>query len=107
MECRIAGADWAGTSLCRNCLADSQAQRHAAAGRAGADADRAFFSLSGTKNNLTMLIRDNGKGFDTNKSSEGNGLKNMKKRAQEIGAQLFVESGAGIGTTIQFSLKTS
>ena len=72
-----------------------------------ADADRAFFSISGTKNNLTMLIRDNGKGFDTNKSSEGNGLKNMKKRAQEIGAKLFIESGAGIGTTIQFLLKTS
>jgi len=72
-----------------------------------AGADRAFFSISGTKNNLTMLIRDNGKGFDVNKSSEGNGLKNMKKRAQEIGAKLLIESGAGIGTTIQFLLKVA
>jgi two-component system, NarL family, sensor histidine kinase UhpB len=72
-----------------------------------ANADRAFFSINGTKNNLTMLIRDNGKGFDTNKLSEGNGLKNMKKRAQEIGAKLLIESGAGVGTTIQFILKTA
>lgn len=72
-----------------------------------ADANRAFFSISGTKNNLAMLIRDNGKGFDINKSSQGNGLKNMKKRAQEIGGQLIIESGAGIGTTIQFLFKTA
>jgi signal transduction histidine kinase len=31
----------------------------------------------------------------------------MKKRAQEIGAKLLIESGAGIGTTIQFSLKAA
>src|SRR5436190_11932750 len=37
-----------------------------------AGADRAFFSVTGTKGNLTMLIRDNGRGFDTNRSSEGN-----------------------------------
>jgi signal transduction histidine kinase len=72
-----------------------------------ANADRAFFSISCTKNNFAMLIRDNGKGFDINKFSEGNGLKNMKRRAQEIGAKLLIESGAGIGTTIQFLLKTS
>jgi len=70
-----------------------------------ADADNAFFSVSGTKNNLTMLIRDNGKGFDTTQTSEGNGLKNMKKRAEEVGAKLLIESGADIGTTIQFLLK--
>ena len=70
-----------------------------------AGADRAFFSITGTKNNLTMLIRDNGKGFDTSLASEGNGLKNMKKRAEEIGAKLLIESGAGIGTSIQFLLK--
>jgi signal transduction histidine kinase len=72
-----------------------------------ADANRALFSIKGTKNNLEMLIRDNGKGFDINKSSDGNGLRNMKKRAEEIGATLFIESGAGMGTTIQFILKTS
>jgi signal transduction histidine kinase len=66
-----------------------------------AAADRALFSVKGEKNNLTMLIRDNGKGFDTSKLTGGNGLKNMKKRAGEIGAQLVIDSGLGNGTTIQ------
>jgi signal transduction histidine kinase len=70
-----------------------------------AGADRAFFSITGTKNHLAMLIRDNGKGFVPSVASEGNGLKNMKKRAEEIGAKLMIESGAGIGTSIQFLLK--
>jgi len=72
-----------------------------------AGADRAFFSIHGTKNSLTMLIRDNGKGFDVNQPSDGNGLKNMKKRAEEIGATLLIESGKGQGTTIQFLLRTA
>ena len=42
-------------------------------------ADKAYFHIKGEKNNLTMLIRDNGKGFDHTQSTEGNGLKNMKK----------------------------
>ena len=70
-------------------------------------ADRAFFSISSTKNTISMLIRDNGKGFDINQPSDGNGLKNMRKRADEIGANLLIESGQGLGTTIQFLLPTS
>lgn len=64
-------------------------------------ADKALFNIKSEKNNLTMLIRDNGKGFDTSQASEGNGLKNMKKRAAEIGGQLVIESWPGKGTEIQ------
>jgi signal transduction histidine kinase len=64
-------------------------------------ADKATFALKEEKNTLSMLIRDNGKGFDTNIVTEGNGLKNMKKRAAEIGGKLLVESFPGIGTTVQ------
>jgi tetratricopeptide (TPR) repeat protein/two-component sensor histidine kinase len=66
-----------------------------------AAANRASFSVKEEKNNLIMLIKDNGKGFDTSQSTEGNGLKNMKKRAGEIGGQLVIESGPGKGTEIQ------
>jgi signal transduction histidine kinase len=67
-------------------------------------ADKALFTIKEEKNNLTMLIHDNGKGFDTNKSTEGNGLKNIKKRADEIRAQLTIDSFPGNGTTIQVSI---
>lgn len=53
---------------------------------------------------LSMMIRDNGKGFDMNKSSEGNGIKNMKKRAEEIGAKFRIDSYPGSGTTIQLKI---
>jgi signal transduction histidine kinase len=67
-------------------------------------ADKALFNIKGEKNNLTMLIHDNGKGFDTGQSTSGNGLKNMKKRADEIGAQFWIDSKPGAGTTIELKL---
>jgi len=69
-----------------------------------AQADNAKFAINTERNNLTMMIKDNGKGFDVNKSTEGNGLKNMRKRAAEIGAKLLIDSLPGSGTTIQLSV---
>ena len=70
-------------------------------------ADSAIFSITHSKNNLTMLIRDNGKGFDINRESQGNGLRNMKNRAEEIGAKFLIESEPGKGTTIQLLIKAA
>jgi two-component system sensor histidine kinase UhpB len=64
------------------------------------EADKALFSMYGTNGKLRMVIRDNGKGFNVHNLSEGNGLKNMKRRAEEIGAQLHIESFPGSGTSI-------
>jgi signal transduction histidine kinase len=68
------------------------------------EASQAMFSITGNKDQLTMLIRDNGKGFDMEKQTEGNGLKNMRKRAVEIGAQLLIEAFPGKGTQIQLKM---
>ncbi len=69
-----------------------------------AGANKVMFAIKGEKNILTMMIHDNGKGFDTNKTTEGNGLRNMKKRATEIGAELLIDSFPGNGTTIQLKV---
>jgi signal transduction histidine kinase len=69
-------------------------------------ADKAMFAIKEEKNNLMMTIHDNGKGFDIHRSSEGNGLKNMKKRAIEIGGELSIDSHPGNGTTIQLKVVT-
>jgi len=68
------------------------------------EARRAMFSIKGEKNNLTMIIRDNGKGFNINAFNDGNGLKNMKKRAKEIGANFIIDSHPGDGTVIQLQV---
>ena len=64
-------------------------------------ANKATFIVKTEKDNLTMLISDNGRGFNQQQTTEGNGLKNMKKRAVEIGGQLLIDSWPGKGTEIQ------
>ena len=67
-------------------------------------ADKALFTIKEEKNRLIMLINDNGKGFDSQQSREGNGLKNMKRRADEIKAQFKIVSNPGKGTSVQLSI---
>jgi signal transduction histidine kinase len=72
-----------------------------------AETDSALFSISCSKRNLTMLIRDKGKGFNINDETQGNGLKNMKARASAIGAEFLLESEPGKGTTIQLLIRAA
>jgi signal transduction histidine kinase len=54
---------------------------------------------------LTLDIRDNGRGFDVNKAPEGNGLLNMKRRAELLGGELLIESSCGHGTHLHLAAK--
>jgi signal transduction histidine kinase len=65
------------------------------------DASNERFEIKEEKENLYLSIHDNGKGFDLNQTNQGNGLKNMKKRAEEIGARLSIKSMPHSGTLIQ------
>lgn len=69
------------------------------------NASRATFHLLLEKKNIKLVIWDNGVSFDVNEPRMGNGIKNMKRRAAEIGANLVVESGNGKGTTIELNYK--
>jgi two-component system NarL family sensor kinase len=57
------------------------------------------------RSQIVLSIADNGKGFDTahvhSATGGGNGLPNMRKRADELGAQLSITSAVGKGTTIE------
>lgn len=67
--------------------------RHSNAGRAAIR-----FHLSA--NILTMTVADNGAGFNGSTSFTGNGLKNMKERAENHQWQLTIQSHPGEGTTL-------
>jgi two-component sensor histidine kinase len=56
-------------------------------------------------NTVTLEIRDNGKGFDVANAKSGNGLSNMKKRAEILKGELVVISTVGEGTTLNLSFK--
>jgi signal transduction histidine kinase/streptogramin lyase len=64
------------------------------------NASEAMITVRRAENNFQFQVRDNGAGFCPDAKNSGNGLKNMKRRAQEIGGQLKVESSPGHGTII-------
>jgi ligand-binding sensor domain-containing protein/signal transduction histidine kinase len=53
---------------------------------------------------LVMQIRDNGKGFETSKSSSRNGLKNMEQRMQKWHGSFIVESSPFNGARLKIKL---
>lgn len=62
------------------------------------------------ENRLVLSVRDDGIGFDvlgTERASDRLGLVNMRGRAFAIGADLFIESSPGKGTTVTARLPVS
>jgi signal transduction histidine kinase len=56
------------------------------------------------RNALFLEIRDDGCGFDAKSSSAGMGLRNMRLRAEEIGAELEIQSKDGDGSVVRLWL---
>ncbi len=54
---------------------------------------------------LSISISDNGKGFDRNETTSGYGLKNIVRRAGEIGYHAEINSSPGNGTLIYLEKK--
>lgn len=49
---------------------------------------------------LEVTVQDDGKGFEESAIRPGNGLYNMRKRAEELGGKLEIDSKPGLGTTV-------
>lgn len=72
-----------------------------------ADADTVTIKLLRRENRLTLIIKDNGRGFDTSAPlSSGFGLSGMRQRVQLLKGMMTIESKPGLGTliTISFTL---
>ena len=52
-----------------------------------------------------MNIRDDGKGFDTNRIFNGNGMNTLKKRATELRGDFKITSHLQQGTAVQLTFK--
>ena len=68
-------------------------------------ASRVLIELYWENKTIVLKIRDNGIGIPVNPETEGNGLMNMKRRAEEIHASLVIHSAIGEGTGIEMKLK--
>lgn len=65
-----------------------------------ADASKISVAIIKVASNYVITVKDDGKGFDKATVKLGNGLKNMEKRASEIGGSLVIVSEENKGTAI-------
>jgi len=68
-------------------------------------ATRVIIELSNENNYIRLRVQDDGVGFDLSQDNAGNGLKNMKRRANEMNADFKINSSIGSGTQIELILK--
>lgn len=68
-------------------------------------ARRADVSLAVSGEGLTLSVADDGRGFDPNAPSDGNGLASMRRRAREANARLELTSSPGEGTRVTLAVR--
>jgi signal transduction histidine kinase len=62
--------------------------------------EEVIIDLTTTTSELVVTISDDGRGFDTEQTSEGLGLSGMAERMRDIHGTLRIQSLPGIGTTV-------
>ncbi len=65
---------------------------------------RLTIDLQTDKTHLIMNIADNGKGFDPAKIKEGNGIKNIYRRCEQLTARVVLRTAPGQGTHWQIHI---
>ncbi len=69
-----------------------------------ASATEVELQISQSSDLLQIVVADNGRGFDWNKIQHGNGLANLRERLEALNGKCHIESQAGKGTTVRFSV---
>ena len=64
-----------------------------------ADAQRLIIQFSQADDQLTLVVEDDGRGFDPQRTSDGMGLKSIQSRVQFLNGQLEVDAVIGEGST--------
>jgi signal transduction histidine kinase/ligand-binding sensor domain-containing protein len=72
-----------------------------------ANAQKAQIRARYLRHHLVVEISDNGSGFLPEAMATGNGIINMRNRAEGMNAELRIQSKPGEGTTVVLSLKSS
>lgn len=56
---------------------------------------------------VEMIIRDNGKGFHTSETFQGNGMSTLKKRADELNGHVNIQSQINKGTVVELKFRVT
>jgi ligand-binding sensor domain-containing protein/two-component sensor histidine kinase len=70
-----------------------------------AEAEKIYITVERKANEIYLQVKDNGRGFQTEIISKGNGLKNLTTRAAEINGQIEINSIPGKGTNVELICK--
>lgn len=70
-------------------------------------AKNAIIGVKADGQKLELMVKDDGKGFDSKTAKAGNGLRNMEHRAKAVGGELSVTSSPGTGTIVRFVMNVS
>jgi signal transduction histidine kinase len=65
----------------------------------------AFIEIIKSDSALKILIKDNGKGFDKNAQMQGNGMRNMKNRAELMNSKLCIDTDEGTALSLTIKIK--
>jgi signal transduction histidine kinase len=68
------------------------------------ESSRASIVFKNERKTITLIVRDNGKGFDPDTVRRGDGLDNLQQRTRAAGGQLRLRSDLGDGTEIILNL---
>lgn len=63
-----------------------------------------FLRIRREKHSVTVIVEDNGRGFDATQPTEGNGLNNMEQRLVEMGGECRVFSEPSRGCVVEFKM---
>ena len=69
-----------------------------------AEASHVEVNITRTGDELSVVLEDNGRGFDTRTRAEGIGLSNIRKRTDSLRGGLNIDSAIGRGTIVSVSL---
>jgi signal transduction histidine kinase len=68
------------------------------------NATRTTIELSNNKNRIQLIIKDNGKGFDSFSTKKGAGLNNIRNRVYLLSGKLSINTHPGKGCTLVVEL---
>lgn len=68
-------------------------------------AHKLFIHLTKEGSVVSLVILDDGRGFDMNAVEEGNGLKNIRERIEELPGTLRIDSSVDNGTSIEITFE--
>ncbi len=71
------------------------------------DAKRISIQIFQKDHHIEMIIKDDGKGFDTSQTFNGNGMSTLKKRIEELSGYFKIHSQINEGTVVELKFKVT